>query len=61
MNIENVLQKQREFFASGKTFDVKFRKEMLKKLYDAVKNNEEKISSALKSDLGKSEFEGFMC
>ena len=27
MNIENVLQKQREFFASGKTFDVKFRKE----------------------------------
>ena len=61
MNIENVLQKQREFFASGKTFDVKFRKEMLKKLYDAVKNNEEKINNALKSDLGKSEFEGFMC
>ncbi len=61
MNIENVLQKQREFFASGKTFDVNFRKEMLKKLYDAVKNNEEKINSALKSDLGKSDFEGFMC
>ncbi len=61
MNIENVLQKQRDFFASGKTFDVNFRKEMLKKLYDAVKNNEEKINNALKCDLGKSEFEGFMC
>ncbi|MBE7050271.1 MAG: aldehyde dehydrogenase [Ruminococcaceae bacterium] len=61
MNIENVLQKQREFFASGKTFDVNFRKEMLKKLYDAVRNNEEKINNALKSDLGKSGFEGFMC
>lgn len=61
MNIEDILQKQREFFASGKTFDVNFRKEMLKKLYDAVKNNEEKINNALKSDLGKSGFEGFMC
>ena len=61
MNIDAILEKQREFFASGKTLDIKFRKEMLKKLYGAVKKYENEISDALKSDLGKSDFEGFMC
>ena len=61
MNIDEILVKQRELFESGKTIDVKFRIEMLKKLYKAVKNNEAEINSALKADLGKSDFEGFMC
>lgn len=34
---------------------------MLKKLYSAIEKNEEEIAKALKTDLGKSEFEGFMC
>ncbi len=61
MIIDEILVKQREFFASGKTLDIKFRKEMLKKLYSAVKKYESEINDALKSDLGKSDFEGFMC
>ncbi len=61
MNIDEIIVKQQKFFASGKTFDIKFRKEMLKKLYSALKKYENEINDALKSDLGKSEFEGFMC
>ena len=61
MNIDRIIQKQREFYNSGKTIPVKFRIDMLKKLYKAVKDNEEEINRALKADLGKSDFEGFMC
>lgn len=59
--INIILEKQRRYFAEGATIPVKFRKEMLKKLYRAVKSNEEKICNALTKDLGKSDFEGFMC
>ena len=59
--INIILEKQRRYFAEGATIPVKFRKEMLKKLYRAVKSNEEEICNALTKDLGKSDFEGFMC
>lgn len=61
MNVDEILIRQRAFFATGQTIPVKFRIEMLKKLYKAVKNNEQEINDALKKDLGKSDFEGFMC
>lgn len=61
MNIEEILVKQREFFSTGATIPVKFRVEMLRKLYKSVKENEQAINDALKADLGKSDFEGFMC
>lgn len=61
MTTDEILAKQREFFASGKTLDIPFRKQMLKKLYDAVKSHEEQINDALRHDLGKSNFEAFMC
>ena len=61
MNIDEILKKQREFFYSGRTLPVNFRIEMLNKLYSAIKKNEDEINRALKADLGKSEFEGFMC
>ena len=61
MNIEEILVKQRQFFHEGKTLPVKFRVAMLKKLYRAVKEHEAEINLALKADLGKSDFEGFMC
>ncbi len=60
-NIEEVLTKQRKYFRSGVTLPVSFRIAMLKKLYAAVKKYEPEIGAALKSDLGKSSFEGFMC
>ena len=59
--LDEVLVKQKEYFNSGITLDVKFRINMLKKLYNAIKNNEEKILNALTIDLGKSGYEGYMC
>ena len=61
MNIEELLNRQRAFFRSGATLSVDFRLEHLKKLYRAVQKYESEIGRALCSDLGKSDFEGFMC
>ncbi len=61
MRIHDIVEKQREYFAGGATLPVKFRVESLKKLYRAVKDNEAELLAALKADLGKSDFEGFMC
>lgn len=61
MEITSILEKQKDFFASGATLPVAFRIEMLKKLYRAVKKYEDEIAAALKKDLGKSDYEGFMC
>ena len=61
INIDELIASQRRFFTSGATLDVKFRINMLKKLYCAVKKYEKEIGKALYTDLGKSDFEGFMC
>lgn len=52
MNIDEILEKQREFFRSGATLPVNFRIRMLKKLYAAVKKYEHEINAALTADLG---------
>ena len=59
--IQSLLEKQRKYFKSGATIPVKFRIEQLKKLYNAVKKYEKEVNDALKADLGKSHYEGFMC
>lgn len=59
--INSMLVKQRAYYKSGATLPVKFRIEQLKKLYAAVKKYESEINAALRSDLGKSQYEGFMC
>jgi aldehyde dehydrogenase (NAD+) len=61
MNIDLILQKQRTFFDSGATLEIGFRIAMLKKLLSIVNQHEKEISNALTADLGKSDFEGFMC
>ena len=61
LTLKNILIKQREYFYSGKTLSLSFRKSMLKKLYNAVKDSEKAIACALNSDLGKSEYESYMC
>lgn len=61
MNIEETLNSQRVYFQSGETVPVNFRKKMLIKLYNEIKTRESDIILALKEDLGKSDFEGFMC
>lgn len=59
--IASILEKQRKYYRSGVTIPVKFRIEQLKKLRSTVKKYETEINDALKSDLGKSHYEGFMC
>lgn len=59
--IDEILASQRKYFQSGATLSVDFRVEMLKKLYNTIKKYETEIEKALTRDLGKSEFEGFMC
>lgn len=61
MNINEILDAQRNYFYSGATIPVEFRIRMLKKLYKAVKKYEKEINTALRADLGKSYYEGFMC
>ena len=61
MKIDEILESQRRYFRSGATLPVSFRIEMLKKLRNAVEKYENEIGEALRKDLGKSDFEGFMC
>ncbi|MBU5337429.1 aldehyde dehydrogenase [Intestinibacter bartlettii] len=60
MDISKLVNKQKEFFETGKTKDINFRIESLNKLYRAIKKYEGKIGEALKKDLNKSEFESYM-
>jgi len=57
----DILNRQKEFFKSGKTKDYSFRKYQLKLLYKAIEANKDKIYEALYSDLGKIEIESYMC
>ena len=43
--IQDILNKQRKFFQSGETLPIKFRIEMLKKLYNSIIKHEKEICS----------------
>lgn len=59
--IDRIVEKQRAFFATGKTLDVDYRIAALEKLRQALQANEAAIAEALRADLGKSPEEGYMC
>lgn len=59
--IQKIIAKQRAFFETGKTLDVEYRIQALKRLRAAVRRHEADIEEALRADLGKSRFEGYMC
>ena len=59
--IDRILQKQRAFFAEGKTYEIRFRKAALKRLEASILAHEKEVCQALTEDLGKSETEGYMC
>jgi aldehyde dehydrogenase (NAD+) len=58
--IIEIHSKQREFFSTGATLDIKFRKQMLKKFLEAMEKWEERISEALWTDLHKSYEEAYL-
>ena len=55
-----LLEKQRAFFATGKTRDIPFRVEQLNKLRRTLIEKHNDIEESLKKDLGKCEFESFV-
>ena len=59
--ISALVSEQRAFFESGKTLCVCYRKEALQKLYAAIVSRESALIDALQKDLGKSDFESYMC
>lgn len=61
MTTAEILQLQREYFLTGETKSVKFRKKQLELLKQTILANEKKIYEALKEDLGKSKIESYMC
>ncbi len=60
MSIQELVAKQRTYFASGVTKDPQFRVAMLKKLKIAINAHQTQILEALKLDLNKSAGETFM-
>ncbi len=58
--IRELNELQRQYFASGATLDLRFRKEMLRRLLGAVKTWEKALYEALWNDLHKSEPEAFL-
>lgn len=60
-NVSIILKKQRSFFSSGATLSYDFRLSALKKLKEVILQNEQRILDALREDLGKSDFESYMC
>lgn len=54
-----LVDKQRQFFSTGKTKDVEFRIQQLKKLRKLIADNEQAIMDALKKDLNKSPMEAY--
>ncbi len=61
MNISQIVEDQRAYFAQDKTHDVAFRKAALCKLRETILAREADIHAALKADLNKSASESYMC
>lgn len=60
-DMEKLVETQRKYFATGETFSIDFRIKNLKKLREIIKRYEKEIGKALFSDLGKSDYESYMC
>ena len=58
--IISIVNAQKAYFKSGATLDISFRKEMLRKLYDAINRWESRICDALWTDLHKSYEEAYL-
>lgn len=59
--ISSLVARQRKFFLTGRTLSVETRLEMLKRLKACIQKHETAIGEAIRKDLGKSNFESYMC
>ena len=60
MTIPQIIEQQKQFFATQRTKDISFRKKSLRKLLKEVARREKDILQALHDDFKKSEYEGVM-
>ena len=60
MTIQEIVKKQKAFYRSGATLDLKFRREMLQKMSSGLKKWEHALLEALWKDLHKSAEEAYM-
>ena len=58
-SLQTLFESQQNYFASGKTRDVAFRREALRKLRSAILMHEKELYEALRRDLNKSSFESY--
>lgn len=58
-NVKKSLEKQRNYFATGQTYNVSFRLKMLKALQKSIIAHESEILDALKKDLNRPQFEAY--
>lgn len=60
-DIKTLIEKQKKFYTSGRTLDIKYRLDALKRLKDKINANLDEIHGAIRKDLGKSASESYMC
>ena len=58
-DVLKILDEHKKFFETGKTKNIDFRIQQLRKLRQAIKTNEELIIDAMHQDLNKSRYEAF--
>ncbi|WP_413164922.1 aldehyde dehydrogenase [Capilliphycus salinus ALCB114379] len=59
VQVEKLIQQQREFFATGQTKNVNFRREQLQRLKQAIIDHQGDIIAGVKADLNRPEFEAY--
>ena len=59
-DIQRIVDKQRAFFKTGKTLDVNWRIEQLKKLRKAIIEHEKEMAEAMALDLGRTSAESYL-
>ena len=59
-DIKTILAGQKDFFDSGRSRDVAFRAAQLDTLHSVIRDNQQDILNALKQDLSKSAYEGYL-
>lgn len=59
--IKAIVDKQREFFLTGKTLDIDFRLRQLRRLKRVVIRHRSELEAALQEDLGRAALEAYFC
>ena len=59
--VHQIVQDQKDFFATGTTLDVDWRIRQLKALRESVKSHEAQMLRALREDLGRHPVEAYFC